>query len=236
MLRKIEANHMGKSNLKGLHSIFHFSFGEYYNSSSMNFGALRVINDELINMGEGFDIHPHRDMEIISYVVDGELTYADSMENKKTLNRGHVQYMSAGTGVMHSEHNYGTETLRILQIWMFPDKKGYTPKYGDFRFDWNLRKNKWLKIVSDKSGDAPIKTNQDVTIYVREMVQGEEAEFIVDKGRQAYLVQVEGQARINNIQLNAKDAIEVIEENIVILANSKAHYLVIEMKITEHKV
>jgi len=230
MIRKIEMKNMGKSNLGWLRSIFHFSFAEYYNPNNMNFGVLRVINDDLIDQGEGFDTHPHQDMEIISYVVQGELTHADSMGNKRTLKRGHVQYMSAGTGVYHSEHNYGNELLRILQIWILPDKNGHTPNYGDYMFDWDLRKEKWYKIVSDLNGDAPIKINQDVNIYVLELQDGKEIELAVEKNRQAYLVQIEGQSDINGIQLNTKDALEITEENILIKSNGVSHYLVIEMK------
>jgi len=113
MLRKVEMKNMGKSDLGWLKSVFHFSFAEYYNPSNVNFGVLRVINDDIVKQGEGFDIHPHRDMEIISYVVQGELTHGDSMGNNRTLTRGQVQYMSAGTGVLHSEHNFGDEGLRF---------------------------------------------------------------------------------------------------------------------------
>lgn len=116
MLRKIESQNMGSSNLGWLRSKFHFSFAEYYNPNNINFGVLRVINDDLVLSNTGFDTHPHRDMEIISYVVNGELTHGDSMGNKNTITRGHVQYMSAGTGVYHSEHNLGEDTLRFLQI------------------------------------------------------------------------------------------------------------------------
>ena len=231
MLRKIEMQNMGKSNLGWLRSIFHFSFAGYYNPSNMNFGVLRVINDDLIDQGEGFDTHPHQDMEIISYVVQGELTHQDSMGNKRSLKRGHVQYMSAGTGVYHSEHNYGNETLRILQIWIVPDKKGYAPNYGDNMFDWNLRKEKWFKIVSGQNGDALIKINQDVNIYVLELEHEKEAEFIVGKNRQAYLVQIEGESDINDVQMGAKDALEITEETILIKSKSKSHYLVIEMNL-----
>jgi len=233
MIRKIEMQNMGKSNLGWLRSIFHFSFAGYYNPNNMNFGVLRVINDDLIDQEEGFDTHPHKDMEIISYVVDGELTHADSMGNKRSLKRGHVQYMSAGTGVYHSEHNYGNEILRILQIWILPDKNGYTPNYGDYMFDWNLRKDKWLKIVSGQTGDAPIKINQDVNIYVLELENKKEIELAVEKNRQAYLVQIEGESDINGIQLSPKDALEITEENILIKSNSVSHYLVIEMKLQD---
>ena len=230
MIRKIEMKNMGKSNLGWLRSIFHFSFAGYYNPNNMNFGVLRVINDDLIDQSEGFDTHPHKDMEIISYVVQGELTHADSMGNKRSLKRGHVQYMSAGTGIYHSEHNYGDEILRILQIWILPDKNGYTPNYGDYMFDWSLRKDKWLKIVSNINGDAPIKINQDVNIYVLELANKKEIEFTVGKNRQAYLVQIEGESDINDIQLSPKDALEIIEENILIKSNGISHYLVIEME------
>ena len=233
MIRKIEMQNMGKSNLGWLRSIFHFSFAGYYNPNNMNFGVLRVINDDLIDQKEGFDTHPHKDMEIISYVVDGELTHADSMGNKRSLKRGHVQYMSAGTGVYHSEHNYGNEILRILQIWILPDKNGYTPNYGDYMFDWNLRKDKWLKIVSGQTGDAPIKINQDVNIYVLELENEKEIELTVEKNRQAYLVQIEGESDINGIQLSPKDALEITEENILIKSNGVSHYLVIEMKLQD---
>ena len=104
MLRKLENNNMGRSNLGWLRSVFHFSFAEYYNPKNINFGVLRVINDDLIDPHTGFTTHPHQNMEIISYLVNGELTHGDSMGNKNTITRGHVQYMSAGTGVYHSEH------------------------------------------------------------------------------------------------------------------------------------
>jgi len=233
MIRKIEMQNMGKSNLGWLRSIFHFSFAGYNNPNNMNFGVLRVINDDLIDQGEGFDTHPHQDMEIISYVVQGELTHADNMGNKRSLKRGHVQYMSAGTGVYHSEHNYGNEILRILQIWILPDKTGHTPNYGDYMFDWNVRTQKWFKIVSGINGDAPIKINQDVNIYVLELENGKEVDFVVEKNRQAYLVQIEGESKINDIQLNPKDALEITEESILIKSNGRSHYLVIEMKMQD---
>lgn len=229
MLRKIDHTKMGSSNLGWLESKFHFSFAEYYNPSNINFGTLRVINDDLIQAGAGFGTHPHKDMEIISYVVDGELTHGDSMGNKNTLYRGQVQYMSAGTGVSHSEYNLGEETARLLQIWIIPDKKGYAPNYGDYKFNWDDRKNKWLPIVSPQDGDAPIKINQDSNIYVLELEKGKEIDFRVEEDRQAYLVQIEGSSTINQIALGMRDGLEIIEENIRIHALKTSHFLVIEM-------
>lgn len=229
MLRKIDSNTMGNSNLGWLKSKFHFSFAEYYNPDNINFGVLRVINDDLIQSNTGFDTHPHRDMEIISYVVNGELTHGDSMGNRNTIARGHVQYMSAGTGVFHSEHNLGNDTLRLLQIWIFPDKEGYKPNYGDYRFNWDDRQNKWLHLVSGEAGNALIKIHQDINIYSLELEKEKEIVFPVKSGRQAYLVQIEGNSLINKIELNERDAMEIVEEDILIKAKETSHIIILEM-------
>lgn len=234
MLRKIESKNMGSSNLGWLRSKFHFSFAEYYNPDNMGFGVLRVVNDDLVDKDRGFETHPHRDMEIISYVVDGELTHGDSMGNKSTLKRGQVQYMSAGTGVYHSEHNLGEEVLRFLQIWIFPDEKGHKPNYGEYKFGWEERKNKWLHMVSGKQGDGAIKVNQDVNIAALELDQGSELGYLVGGDRQAYLVQIEGSSDINGVDLNERDAMEIVEENITIRAQERSHVIIIEMKKAEN--
>lgn len=230
MLRKLDHRNMGKSDLGWLKSIFHFSFSDYFNIDNMNFGVLRVLNDDLIEGGTGFDYHPHKDMEIVSYIINGGLTHGDTMGNKNTLYRGHVQYMSAGTGIYHSEQNLGDETTRILQVWIIPDKKGYKPTYGDYRYNEEDRKNKWLNIVSSKGGDAPVTINQDANFYVVELDEGKEIDFKVEKGRQGYLVQIEGDSIINSLELNERDALEIVEEDINIKANKKSHILIIEMK------
>lgn len=230
MLRKIESKNMGSSNLGWLRSKFHFSFAEYYNPDNIQFGVLRVINDDLIEAGTGFDTHPHRNMEIISYVVNGDLTHRDSMGNKNTITRGQVQYMSAGTGVLHSEHNFGKDLLRLLQIWIFPAENGLQPNYGDYSFNWDDRKNNWLLMVSGLNGDAPIKINQDANIYSLELEKGKDIQFPVNDSRQAYLVQIEGTSVINDIELSDRDGMEIVEEEISITAKETSHILLIEMK------
>ncbi|MBU3133925.1 pirin family protein [Clostridium gasigenes] len=234
MLKKVESSKMGSSDLDWLKSKFHFSFAEYYNPNNMRFGSLRVINDDLINPHTGFDTHPHNDMEIISYVVDGELTHADSMGNKSTLKRGHVQYMSAGTGIHHSEHNLGENIVRLLQIWIFPDKRGHNPNYGEYRFDWDERKNKWLHMISSNQGDANVKVNQDVNIFALELEVNNEIDYSVEVGRQAYLIQIEGKSNINGITLNQRDAMEIVEENIKIKPEILSHFIIVEMKKSEY--
>lgn len=235
MLRKLDSNNMGSANHGWLRSKFHFSFAEYYNPKNTHFGTLRVINDDLVAPNTGFDTHPHRDMEIISYVINGQLTHGDSMGNQKTISRGHIQYMSAGTGVRHSEHNRGEETLRFLQIWIIPDKSGHKPNYGDHTFPWEDRKNQWLHMVSGVHGDAntPIKINQDSNIYSLALDAGKEIGFPVKSGRQAYLVQIEGTSLVNDLEMNERDGMESVEEDLAIKATSASHILVIEMKKAE---
>lgn len=230
MIKKIDSRKMGSSNLGWLKSIFHFSFADYYNPNNIKFGALRVINDDLVKPNTGFDTHPHRDMEIISYVVEGELTHGDSMGNKNTISRGHIQYMSAGTGVLHSEHNFGENMLRFLQIWILPDQSGYKPNYGDYKFNWEDRKNQWLHMVSGLDGVAPIKIYQDVNIYSLELQKGKEIHFPVKDERQVYLVQIEGTSTINEIEVTERDGMEIIEEEIFVKAIETSHILILEMK------
>lgn len=230
MLRKLESGKMGSSNLGWLRSKFHFSFAEYYNPNNMGFGVLRVINDDLINPNTGFDTHPHQNMEIISYVVKGELTHVDSMGNKGNLKRGDVQYMSAGTGAYHSEHNLGEEVARFLQIWILPDKEGHKPNYGEYKFEWNDRKNKWLHMVSSNQGEAVIKVNQDVNIFTLELDERNEIDYCVKADRQAYLVQIEGKSNINGIILNEREAMEIVEEDIKIKADVLSNFIIVEMK------
>jgi redox-sensitive bicupin YhaK (pirin superfamily) len=223
---------MGRGRHGWLDSHFHFSFAEYYNPANIHFGVLRVLNDDMVRPGMGFDMHPHADMEIISYVINGELTHADSMGNKHTLTRGQVQYMSAGTGVRHSEHNLGKEMLRFLQIWIIPDKKGVKPNYGDHRFAFKDRENKWLPIAADLdnvTSSAPIKVHADINAYAAAADAGRELEFTVSPGRQAYLVLVEGRAVINGFTLSMRDALEIVEEPVRVLPDETAHMLVIEM-------
>jgi redox-sensitive bicupin YhaK (pirin superfamily) len=230
MIRKIDVKTMGKGNHGWLHSIFHFSFADYYNPNNINFGVLRVLNDDLVTANNGFDMHPHKDMEIISYVVDGKLSHADSMNNQHTLERGQVQYMSAGTGVWHSEYNHGNETLRFLQMWILPDKNSYEPNYGDYRFIWKDRENKWLPLVSgDATKKVPIIIHQDINLYVTELDAGKTITFDVLDHRQVYIVQIEGSSNINGTIMNRSDAMEIIGENITIKPISKSHILLLEM-------
>lgn len=235
MLKRISSASLGRSDLGWLRSHFHFSFAEYYDPDRMGFGVLRVLNDDQIAPGTGFDTHPHRDMEIISYMVDGELTHADSMGNSSTIARGHVQYMSAGTKVLHSEFNRGSQVNRLLQIWILPDARGHTPQYGEHRFEWNLRKDNWLHMVSGLKGNAPICIHQDVNIFSLDLPAGSTAKLEVKQGRQAYIVQIEGSSSVQGLQskqtstLLNRDALELVDEGAEFQALEHTHLLAIEM-------
>ncbi|SCZ78241.1 pirin family protein [Acidaminobacter hydrogenoformans] len=137
--------------------------------------------------------------------------------------------MSAGTGVSHSEHNLGSDALRFLQIWILPDQKRHKPAYGELKLDWALRKGKWLHIASGVGGGAPIELHQDTNLYALELSKGDQIEFKVKESRQAYLVLIEGEAVINGLRLEARDAIESIEETLRLQAEQTAHFLVVEM-------
>ncbi|MDR1705109.1 MAG: pirin family protein [Clostridiales bacterium] len=233
MLKYIDHTKMGRSRLGWLDSHFHFSFAEYHNPDNIRFGVLRVINDDIIKAQTGFDTHPHQDMEIITYVVKGEVSHADSMGNEHTLSRGQVQYMSAGTGVFHSEHNrQAKDDLRLMQIWIFPDKRSYKPNYGDYRFALEDRVDKWLPIATgynNKQNEAPIKIHQDINFYATILSAGKSAEFKVGPERQAYLVCLEGEADVGDVHLYTRDALEIVKEDVTVTTKNGCHVFVIEM-------
>lgn len=229
MIIPYRAPQLGRSDLGWLQSWFHFSFADYHDPARMGFGALRVINDDLVAPHSGFDTHGHRDMEIISYVVDGALTHADSMGNQRSLTRGQVQYMSAGTGVRHSEHNRGEVPARLLQIWILPDQRGYPPRYGDHAFDWEPRRNRWLHLVSPEGGPAPVQIHQDANFHAIALDAGQPARFALAAGRQAYLVVIEGEIEVNGERLSARDGLEAVEEDLDIQTAPGAHLLLIEL-------
>ncbi|MDD3008600.1 MAG: pirin family protein [Arcobacter sp.] len=230
MIKKLPKEHMGTSNLGWLESRFHFSFAEYRNPNNINFGVLRVLNDDIVHPQSGFDMHPHSNMEIISYVVNGEITHKDSMGNSETLKRGEVQYLSAGDGIYHSEHNlHKSEDLRLLQIWIIPPFAGLPRLYGSHQYKEEERQNRLLNIVSSQNGDSKIKIYQDINIFVSEL--DKELDYKIKKDRQVYFVQIEGSSNINGTLLENGDAMEIVDEDILTIKPiTKSHILFIEMQ------
>lgn len=182
MIRR--SNERGESNLGWLQSRFSFSFADYYDSHHMNFGALRVINDDIVAPKSGFGMHPHKNMEIISIVLDGVLTHEDSQGNKETLDSSKIQVMSAGKGLLHSEYNYGDKPVSLLQIWILPNKLDTDPSY--ISRDVNLN-DSFVPIAGGKLG-VPIK--QDASVYIENLSLGQKV--YESRGKGLYLFIIEG--------------------------------------------
>jgi len=204
------------SNQNWLKSRFHFSFAEY-SRGPPNFGVLRVMNDDLVQPDRGFGAHPHRDMEIITFIVRGALTHQDSMGTEETLGRGSIQFMTAGTGIRHAEYNLDKEKdLRFIQSWVVPRSKGLVPNYGSMlsaEAEAVARKDKWAHLASDieSSMQTPVKINQDCNVYVTELTPGGvSAPWELDASRQAYMLCVEGEFTICEQEVvRQHDAVEL---------------------------
>ncbi|MFO1512311.1 MAG: pirin family protein [Verrucomicrobiota bacterium] len=215
-IRKSEER--GHVNHGWLDSHFTFSFAEYHDPRHMGFRSLRVINDDRIAPGGGFGMHPHRDMEIISYVLDGALEHKDSMGNGSVIRPGDFQYMSAGTGVRHSEFNPSEqEETHLLQIWIVPDQRGVKPRYGEKAMA--KAPTGRLHLVASKSGrDGSIAIQQDADLHLARLNPKDSVEHVLNPGRQAWVHVATGEVELNGQVLKAGDAAALSEEARVKLA------------------
>jgi redox-sensitive bicupin YhaK (pirin superfamily) len=209
----------------------HFSFAEYNNPTREQFGVLNALNDETLQPSKGFEDHPHHEMEIIAYCVHGRLTHRDSLGNQNTIQRGDVQYMCAGSGVIHAEMNPSTnESIRFINIWIQPNENEITPTYKFKSFAEDDRHNKLLQIVSGKEVNGTLRINQDANIFVSEVDKGQQLMVALQDGRQAYLLCIEGFLNINDIELVMGEAIEITGETQLTLdALEDSHVLMVEM-------
>lgn len=232
MIKKIDHTLLGTAYHTWLQSLFHFSYADYYQPYINKFGVIRVINDDILHANSGHDLHKHRDVEILTYLIEGELTHTPKVGMPKKLTRGELYYMSAGSGMEHAEFNWGDEPVRMIQLWIRPNQKNAKPhvEYGCFTKE--QRHNQWQNIVSDSQHLAPIKIHQEVNIWVSEVDAHHELDFEVLKNRQAYLIQLEGESVINKIAMSEKDGMEIFEESIRIQTLSPSFFMIIEMKTT----
>ncbi|MDQ6827229.1 MAG: pirin family protein, partial [Candidatus Eremiobacteraeota bacterium] len=191
--------------LRSYHSL---SFAAYYDPSNINWGALRVFNEDFIQPAQGFPPHPHSDMEILTYVFSGELEHQDSMGNRGVLSPGGVQFMSAGTGVRHSEFNHSSSAeLHLVQMWVMPGKTGVPPSYGQHQFSVEERRNRWLNVASGEARiQAPIALTQSATLKVARIENGELAHEFGSK-RYGFLFVGEGEVNVNDDVLRSGDAL-----------------------------
>lgn len=212
MLTLRPARERGTSDFGWLDSRHTFSFGDYYDPSHMGFRALRVINDDRVEAGAGFPTHPHRDMEIVTYVLEGAIAHEDSMGNGSVIRAGEVQRMSAGTGITHSEFNHSeTEPLHFLQIWLLPEKRGIEPGYEQKKVDRKKLEGALVPIVSRSGGDGALQVHQDVTILATVLGRGVEVEHAIAKGRHAWVHVASGEALLDGKKLGEGDGAAVTE-------------------------
>ena len=230
MIKRIPFESLYLADHGWLKSRFHFSFAEYSDPSNISYGPLRVMNDDIIAPHNGFAMHPHENMEIISYVIRGELTHKDSMGNEESLGRGAVQYMSAGRGVMHSETNNGENEVRLIQTWILPKEKDIAPQYGSKTFDSCERYNQWLHLVGPERSGAAATIYQDANMYVSEIDAGKTLMFELQDNRQLYVKVMEGDANINGILFAPGDAAKVEDEALNVEATGDLHILLVEMR------
>ncbi len=195
-----------------LRTKYSFSFADYWDPSNLNWGALRVFNDDHIAAGQGFPPHAHRDMEILTYVFEGELEHKDSMGNHGVVSPGGVQFMSAGTGVRHSEFNHAADApLQLVQMWVVPGRTGVRPAYGQQQFAPEERRNRWLDVASGQAGvSAPVALTQDATLRVARMENGK-LEHRFGPQRYGFVFVGEGEASINEHTLKAGDALRTYD-------------------------
>lgn len=212
MLNIRRSNERGYADHGWLKSYHTFSFADYYDPRHVEFGALRVINEDRVAAGAGFGTHGHRDMEIISYVLDGELAHKDSMGTGETIRPGDVQRMSAGRGVMHSEFNpSGDKPVHFLQIWIQPDEHGVPPSYEQKHFPAEEKRGKLRLIASKEGADGSVHIHQDAKVYAGLFDGEEHADFTIGADRQVYLQVVRGTVTANDNVLNAGDALALTD-------------------------
>lgn len=223
-----ERGHADHGWLKTLHS---FSFADYYDPQHMGFGALRVINEDRVAPGSGFGTHGHRDMEIITYVLEGALAHRDSMGNGSVIRPGDVQRMSAGTGVQHSEYNHEKQgATHFLQIWIEPSQRGIEPGYEQRHFDAARKRGRLQPIAAPDARDGALSIHQDVIVYAALIDAAERVEGEIADGRRAYVHLVRGRLQVNGETLEAGDAAKLTgESRFVLEGGADAEALVFDL-------
>jgi redox-sensitive bicupin YhaK (pirin superfamily) len=229
-LRKAEDR--GHANHGWLDARFTFSFADYYDPQHMSFRTLRVMNNDRIEPGMGFGTHPHRDMEIISYIVEGELEHKDSMDNGSVIKAGNVQKITAGRGILHSEFNPSQEHQTFMyQIWIEPDQKGLEPSYQELSLNDVKEENGLTLFASNDKEDNVIHVNQDVRIYYGHLQEDSSIEYSTQKDRGIWIQMIDGKLNVNNGELSKGDGVAIEQLDKVQLKNiNKSRFLLFDLK------
>ncbi len=226
---RVERGHADHGWLETFHS---FSFGHYHDPEHLGFRDLRVINDDIVQAAQGFGTHPHRDMEIITYVLEGALEHRDSLGTGSVLRYGDVQRMTAGRGITHSEFNHSqTERLRLLQIWILPRRNGLDPGYEERFFDPEQRRGKLQWIASPDGAHGSLRIHQDVRLLATRLAADASLSHALAPGRHAWIQVATGTARLGDLELRAGDGVAVSDEaSIDLLGVAEAEVLVFDLK------
>lgn len=226
------ANTRGHANHGWLDSHHTFSFAGYYNPDRMNFGVLRVLNDDMVSQGRGFGTHPHDNMEIISIPLEGDLEHKDSMGNTTVIRQGDVQVMSAGTGIYHSEYNKNADQpVKFLQIWVFPNQKDVTPRYDQITLDPHRLRNQLSQVLSPNPEDDGVWVHQNAWFHMGELEAGFETTYqLKDPANGVYAFIIKGDVTLNGQALHQRDGMGVWEtDELTITADSDARVLLMEV-------
>jgi len=209
-----KSSERGHSQIGWLNSFHTFCFADYYDPHFMGFGSLRVINEDIVQPGRGFAKHPHQDMEIITYIVEGALEHKDSLGTGSIIKPGEIQRMSAGTGVAHSEVNPSqTESVHLLQIWLLPETKGLQPSYEQKTI--STKTNELILIGSPEGSDQAVVIHQDVELFVSYLKQNHSLAHAFKKGRKGWLQLIKGKIDLNEYTLSAGDGVAITEEEMI---------------------
>ncbi len=215
MIKIRRSNERGHNNFGWLDTKYTFSFNDYYDENFMGFRALRVINEDFIEPKRGFPKHGHRDMEIITYVISGDLSHADSMGNGTTIRPHEIQRMSAGTGILHSEASSETDKTHLLQIWILPETDNLTPSYEQKLIPADAKRGKLKLIASRNADEDSIAVHQDVSLYASILQQNDEVLHEITHGRHAWIQIVKGSLEVNGELLETSDGAAISDESLL---------------------
>ena len=231
MIDIIRSDSRGAADHGWLKSKHTFSFADYHNPEMMGFAKLRVVNEDWIEPGMGFGTHPHRDMEIVTYMIDGALEHKDSMGNGSTIRPGELQRMTAGTGVLHSEFNHSQEEqAHLLQIWILPERNGLEPGYEQKLFPSDEKRNTWRIVGSRDGRDGSLTIHQDVNLLSTELEAGKELEYEFEGKRRGFLQVVHGSIDVDGESISAGDAVATQDQSaLTVRAIDDAELLLFDM-------